>query len=163
MKKKRFTEEQIVRILRDAEAKTIEAAARQHGVSEQSIYRWKRNFGQMDVAAVRELRHLRQENVRLKKVLAERDLEVEVMKELQAKKWSAHGHDATRPRPPVRVGSVHGERHGSVRLLGRESGRRPRVLTGIGGWPKPSVGWPSGIRSGAIDLPGVFFATGAGG
>jgi len=87
MKKKRFTEEQIVRILRDAETKTIDAAARQYGVSEQSIYRWKRQFGQMEVAEVRELRHLRQENVRLKKVLAERDLEVEVMKELQAKKW----------------------------------------------------------------------------
>lgn len=87
MKKKRFTEEQIVRILRAAETTTIEAAARQYGVSEQSIYRWKRQFGQMDVADVRELRHLRQENARLKKVLAERDLEVEVMKELQAKKW----------------------------------------------------------------------------
>jgi len=87
MKKKRFSEEQIVRILRDAETKTINAAARQHGGLEQSIYRWKRQFGQMDVAEVRELRHLRQENARLKKVLAERDLEVEVMKELQAKKW----------------------------------------------------------------------------
>jgi len=87
MKKNRFTDEQIVRILRDAETKTIEAAARQHGVSEQSIYRWKRQFGQMEVDDVRELRHLRQENARLKKVLAERDLEVEVMKELQAKKW----------------------------------------------------------------------------
>jgi len=87
MKKKRFSEEQIVRILRDADTKTINAAARQHGGSEQSIYRWKRQFGQMDVAEVRELRHLRQENARLKKVLAERDLEVEVMKELQAKKW----------------------------------------------------------------------------
>ncbi len=45
MKKKRFTEEQIVGILRNAETSTIEKAARQHGVSEQSIYRWKRQFG----------------------------------------------------------------------------------------------------------------------
>jgi putative transposase len=66
--KPRFTEEQIVRILRAAEATTIEAAARQHGVSEQSIYRWKRQFGQIKVADVRELRHLRHENARLKKV-----------------------------------------------------------------------------------------------
>ena len=87
MKKKRFTEEQIVRILRAAETTTIEAAARQHGVSEQSLYRWKHLFRQMEVDSVRELRHLRQENARLKKVLAEQDLEVEVMKELQAKKW----------------------------------------------------------------------------
>ncbi len=87
MKKKRFSEEQIVRILREAESTTIETAARHHGVSEQSIYRWKRQFGQMEVADVRELRQLRQENGRLKKVLAERDLEVEVMKELHAKKW----------------------------------------------------------------------------
>jgi putative transposase len=73
MKKKRFTEERIVSILRDAEAKTIDAAARQHGVSEQSIYRWKRQFGQMEVSEVRELPQLRHENARLKKLLAERN------------------------------------------------------------------------------------------
>jgi putative transposase len=56
MKTKRFTDEQIVRILRAAETSTIEAVARQHGVSEQSIYRWKRQFGKMEVDDVRELR-----------------------------------------------------------------------------------------------------------
>ena len=86
MKKPRFPEEPIVRMLRDAEARTIEQAAGQHEVSEQSIYRWKRHFWQMEIADVRELRQLRQGNARLKKVLAERALEVEVRKELQAKK-----------------------------------------------------------------------------
>ena len=57
----------MVRILRTAETTTIEAAVGQHGVSAQSLYRWKRQFGQMDVDDVRELRHLRQENARLKK------------------------------------------------------------------------------------------------
>jgi putative transposase len=87
MKKQRYTEEQIGRILRDGEAKAIDAADRQHGVSEQSLYHWKRQFGQMEVAEVRKLRYLLQENAWLKKVIAERDLEVEVMKELQAKYW----------------------------------------------------------------------------
>ena len=59
----------------------------QHGVAEQTIYRWRRQFSGMEVSDVRELRRLRDENARLKKLLAERDLEVEVMKEIQAKKW----------------------------------------------------------------------------
>ncbi|MCA9498798.1 MAG: transposase [Nitrospirales bacterium] len=52
---------------RAAEASTIEAAARQHGVCEQSVYQWKRQLGQMNVDDVWELRHLRKENARLKK------------------------------------------------------------------------------------------------
>jgi transposase-like protein len=87
MKKARFTEEQIVAALRDAEATTVTAAARKHGVSEQSIHRWRKQFAGMEVSDVRELRRLKDENARLKKLLAERDLEVEVMKEIQAKKW----------------------------------------------------------------------------
>ncbi|WP_241085767.1 transposase [Candidatus Vondammii sp. HM_W22] len=87
MKKEHFSDEQIVAVLRDAEATTAVAAARKHGVSEQSIYRWRNKYAGMEVSDVRELKRVKDENMRLKKLLAERDLEVEVMKEIQAKKW----------------------------------------------------------------------------
>jgi len=87
MKRNRFTDEQIVAALRDAEATTVVDAARKHGVAEQTMYRWRKRFAGMEVSDVRELKRLKDENARLKKLLAERDLEVEVMKEIQAKKW----------------------------------------------------------------------------
>ncbi|MEM6486091.1 MAG: transposase [Pseudomonadota bacterium] len=87
MKKARFTDEQIVATLRDAEATTIAEAARKHQVSEGSIHRWRKLYAGMETSDVRELKRLKDENARLKKLLAERDLEVEVMKEIQSKKW----------------------------------------------------------------------------
>jgi putative transposase len=82
--KKRFSEEQIVRILRRAEAadQTVAAVCKQQGISEQTWYRWKKQFGQMGVAAVRRLRQLEQENSRLKRIVAERDLEIDAMQEV---------------------------------------------------------------------------------
>ena len=73
--------------LREAEATTVVAAARKYGVAEQTMYRWRQRFAGMEVSDVRELKRLKDENARLKKLVAERDLEVEVMKEIQAKKW----------------------------------------------------------------------------
>ena len=82
--KKRFSEEQIVRILRQAERaeQTVAEVCKRHGISEQTWYRWKRKFGQMDVPDVRRLRELEKENSRLKRMVAERDLEIDAMKEI---------------------------------------------------------------------------------
>ena len=74
MKKQRFSEEQIVRMLRQAETanQTVAEVCKEHGVSEQTWYRWKKRFGQMEVPDVRRLRELEKENSRLKRIVAER-------------------------------------------------------------------------------------------
>jgi transposase-like protein len=65
----------------------VAEVAKKHGVSEQTLYTWRKRFGALEPVDVRRLRQLEQENARLKKLVAERDLELEVMKELAAKKW----------------------------------------------------------------------------
>jgi putative transposase len=87
MKRSRFTEEQIVAILRETDRDAVPVVAKRHGVSEQSIYTWRKRFGSFQPDDVRRLKQLEGENAKLKKLLAERDLEIEVMKEIAAKKW----------------------------------------------------------------------------
>jgi len=84
MKKQRFSEEQIVRMLRQAETahQTVAEVCKAHGVSEQTWYRWKKKFSQMGVPDVRRLRELEKENGRLKRIVAERDLEIDALKEV---------------------------------------------------------------------------------
>lgn len=88
MKTSQHTAEQIVKILEQAERgeQTIAVICREHGIAENTFYRWRKAYGGMAVNEAQRLKELEKENTRLKRLLAERMLEVDAMKELLAKK-----------------------------------------------------------------------------
>ena len=88
MKRKRFTEEQIIGVLKEHElgSKTADLC-RKHGISEATFYNWKSKFGGLDVSEAKRLKQLEGENARLKKLLANSMLDNAALKDLLAKKW----------------------------------------------------------------------------
>ena len=86
--KKRFSEEQIIRILKEAESLgNTREVCRQHNISEQKFYRWRNKFGGMEVSDAKRLKALERENSELKKVVAELTLDNRMLKDVASKKW----------------------------------------------------------------------------
>ena len=88
MKRARFSEEQIIGILKAAEAAgNIRGVCREHNITEQTFYRWRRKYGGMDVSEAKKLRELERENAELKRMVAELSLDIRMLKDLKKKKW----------------------------------------------------------------------------
>lgn len=88
MKRKRFTEEQIIAILKQADSGVPpKEVCRQHGISIQSFFRWKAKFGGMELSDAKKLRSLESENSRLKRMIADLMLDNQILKDVNSKKW----------------------------------------------------------------------------
>jgi putative transposase len=90
MKRSRFSEEQIIGILREgAGESSVKAVCARHNISEPTYYVWKRKYGGMEVEEARRLRALEEENGRLKRLVADQAVQIQILKEVNAKKWQA--------------------------------------------------------------------------
>lgn len=88
MKKKRYTEEQIIGVLKEHEAGVpVQDLLRRYGISNGTFYRWKSKYGGMEVAEAKRLKELESENARLKRLLADAELDKAMLKDVLAKKW----------------------------------------------------------------------------
>lgn len=89
MRKSKFTDTQIVAIVRESQVEgvTVEQVAKKHGITPTTLYRWRSRFGGLEPSQAAELRQLQSENARLKKLLVQRELDIDILKEINAKKW----------------------------------------------------------------------------
>jgi putative transposase len=87
MKRSRFSEEQIITVLKEAEGESVKVVCARHNISQATYYQWKNKFGGMEVEEARRLRALEDENSRLKRLVADYAVQIQILKEVNAKKW----------------------------------------------------------------------------
>lgn len=88
MKRKRYSEEKIIQIVKEAEGgRPVAEMGREYGVSEQTIYRWRSKYGGLEVSEVKRLKQLQEENRRLKKIVADQALDIQMLKDVNSKNW----------------------------------------------------------------------------
>jgi len=147
LKVNRFSDEQIIHLLQQAERgeQPIGVLCHDHGISEQTFYRWRKKFGGMTVPDAQRLRELEQENGRLKRLLAERDLEVDALKALLSKKSCRWRHAGKVVASWLLVGSRSA---GPVFCCSCTARPWTTSLVPIAMrcWLLRSTSWPSGIR-----------------
>ncbi len=88
MKRKQYSEEQIIAILKEAEAgATVADVIRKHGIADGTYYRWKAKYGGMDVSDAKRLKQMEEENRRLKRIVADQALDIQMLKDVASKNW----------------------------------------------------------------------------
>lgn len=88
MKRSRFKQEQIIAILAEVKSgRTPKEVCAEHNISQQTFYNWKRKYGEMDISEARRLRALEEENGRMKKIIADQTVQIDILKEVNSKKW----------------------------------------------------------------------------
>jgi putative transposase len=87
VKRSRFNEEQKIGILKEAEGEPVKTVCARHNISEATFYHWKNKYGGMELEEARRLRVVEEENARLKRVVADQAVQIQILKEVNAKKW----------------------------------------------------------------------------
>jgi len=87
VKRSRFNEEQKIGILKEAEGEPVKTVCTRHNISEATFYHWKNKYGGMELEEARRLRVVEEENARLKRVVADQAVQIQILKEVNAKKW----------------------------------------------------------------------------